>query len=162
MIIEMTASAVLSGAATTPGSSETARFVAEQAEQGRRQLQSSYAIGLGAAFNELCEVAEECGSANWDGYGAEPVSDEAYRSAYRFLEALPLSTAAPSVGAEPDGHLTFEWHRGPRRTLSVSVSPEDELHFASLIGRQKDYGTRQFFGEVPQRIFELIQQVCAA
>ena len=65
----------------------------------------------------------------------------------------------PSVGAEPDGHITFEWHRGPERTLSVSVSPDAELHFAARIGSARDYGTRPFFGEVPHRIFELIQRV---
>jgi hypothetical protein len=161
MILEVPASLVLSQAVITRGSSETAQFVTERAEQGRRQLQSSNAIGLRSVFNELCEVADECTSPNWDGYDAAPVSDETYRSACRFLEALPVGTPAPSVGAEPDGHLTFEWHRGPRRTLSVSVDPEDELHFAALIGHTKDYGTQPFFGEIPERIFRLIQRVSA-
>ncbi len=166
MILEMAASTLISiGAISTRGSSETARFVAEQAHEGRRLLQASYSLGLDGkgVFDELCEVAEERRAPNWDGYGAEPVSEEAYRLAYRFLEALPLGTPAPTVGAEPDGHLTLEWYRSPRRTLSVSVSPEGELHYAALLpGPSKAYGTEPFVGDVPVRILELIRDVTAA
>jgi hypothetical protein len=161
MTLEPNASVSPAGAVITLGWSDTAIFVAERTEESRRQLRSSTALGLGAVFNELCEVAEECESPNWDGYGAEPVSTDTYRLAYRFLEALPVGTPAPSVGAEPDGDLTFEWHRGPQRTLSVSVSPDGELHFAARIGSARDYGTRVFSGEIPQRIFKLIQRVAA-
>jgi hypothetical protein len=161
MIHETTAPLPPPGADMTPGWSETANFVAERTEEGRRQLQNSSAIGLGVVFNELCEVAEECESPNWDGYGAEPVSTDTYRATYRFLEALPVGTPAPSVGAEPDGHLTLEWHHGPQRTLSVSVGAEGELHFAARNGSARDYGTRVFSGEIPHRILELIQVVSA-
>ncbi len=161
MTLEPNPSVSPAGAVITPGWSDAAIFVAERTEESRRQLQSSSAVGLGVVFNELCQVAEECESANWDGYGAEPVSIDTYRFAYRFLEALPVGTPPPSVGAEPDGDLTFEWHRGSERTLSVSVSPEGELHFSARIGIARDYGTRAFLGEVPRRIFELIQRVVA-
>jgi len=161
MTLEPNASVSPAGAVITPGWSDAAIFVAERTEESRRQLQSSSAVGLGIVFNELCQVAEECEDPNWDGFGAEPVSMDAYRLAYQFLEGLPLGTPAPSIGAEPDGHITFEWHRGPERTLSVSVSPDAQLHFAARIRSARDYGTRPFFGEIPHRIFELIQRVAA-
>ncbi len=165
MILEMTASALFSfGTVPSRGFSETARFVAAQTEQGRRLLQDSYSLGLGGkgVFDDLSGVAEECRTPNWDGYGAASVSEETFRQAYRFLEALPLGTPPPSVGAEPDGHLTLEWYRSPRRTLSVSVSPEGDLHYAALLGPSKAYGTEPFFGEVPRVILDLIHQVSAA
>ncbi|MFH0937823.1 MAG: hypothetical protein V1899_00835 [Planctomycetota bacterium] len=65
----------------------------------------------------------------------------------------------PSVGAEPDGHVTLEWHHSSRRTLSVSVSPDGELHYAALFGASKVYGTEPFFGNVPKSILDLISQV---
>ena len=145
----------------TRGSSDIARFVAEQTELGRRHLRSSYSVGLGEAFNELCEVAEDSACPNWDGYGAEPVSNDVYGFAYRFLEALPLGTPAPSVGAEPDGQLTLEWYKAPRRTLSVSVSGEGDLHYAALIGLSKAYGTEPFLGDVPSTITALIKRLSA-
>ena len=149
---------------TSGGASETAGFVARQIEQGRRQLRDSYTLGQQAmgSLNELYQVFDECREANWDGYGAAPVSVRTFHSAHEFLEALPLGTPAPSVGAEPDGHLTFEWYRSSRRTLSVSVSPEGELHYAALIGTGKHYGTEPFYGEVPRIIVDLIHRVLTA
>ena len=113
-------------------------------------------------FDELFETFEECREPNWDGYGAQPVSDETYRLAYEFLTALPLDTPAPSVGAEPDGHLTVEWYRSPERTLSVSISPDGDLHFAALLGSAKTYGTEPFTDAVPKVVTDLIQRVTAA
>lgn len=112
-------------------------------------------------FDELFETFEECREPNWDGYGAQPVSDETYRLAYEFLTALPLDTPAPSVGAEPDGHLTVEWYRSPERTLSVSISADGDLHFAALLGLTKAYGTEPFVGEVPKIISDLTHRVTA-
>jgi hypothetical protein len=164
MLKEVTASAMISLVPVpTYATSETARFVASQIEQGRRQLQESYAFGMRGkgVFGELFKTLEECCEPNWDGYGALPVIDTTYHLAQKFLEALPLGTYAPSIGAEPDGHLTIEWYRSPRRTLSVSVSPDGNLHYAALIGPAKAYGTEPFFGEAPRAIVDLIRRVIA-
>jgi hypothetical protein len=74
---------------------------------------------------------------------------------------MPLGFPNPSVGAEPDGHLTFEWHRSSRRTLSISVSPEGKLHYAALLDSSKAYGTESFLGTVPKIILDLIHRVCS-
>lgn len=149
------------GTASTHGASEEARFIARESEEGRQRLREAYSLGLGAdrAFEELFLVARECRVANWDGYGAPPIAPETFTYACRFLGSMPLGIPAPSVGAEPDGHVTFEWHRSPRRTLSVSISPEGDLHYAALFGPSKAYGTEPFFGEIPSRILDLIRQV---
>ena len=165
MILEMTASALISyGALASQGTSETARFVAEEANRGRRQLGESFALGLRArgVFEALCSVYEECSERNWDGYGAEPVSAEAYRLAYRFLEALPLGTPPPTVGAETDGHLTLEWYRSTNRVLSVSVSPEGLIYYAALLGTSKRSGTEPFRGEIPEDIMRITHRLFAA
>lgn len=165
MILGMAASTMLTlGVVTTQGASDAAQFVASEAERGRSHLQNSYSLGLGGrgVFNELYSVANGCLVGNWDGYGAAPLSAEVYGLACHFLRALPLGIAAPSVGAEPDGHLTLEWYRSPRRLLSVSVSPEGDLHYAALLGPSKAYGTEAFFGDVPRTILDLIYRVQAA
>ena len=110
-------------------------------------------------FDDLYKRVEQCSAANWDGYGAMPVTRETFMQACNFMEALPLGTTAPSVGAEPDGNLTLEWYRSPRSTLSVSISPEGELHYAALLGHGKIYGTEPFWGEVPGIILDIIRKV---
>jgi hypothetical protein len=112
-------------------------------------------------FDELLKTFEECREPNWDGYGAQSVREETYDLAHQFLTVLPLSTPVPSIGAEPDGHITVEWYRSPQRTLSVSISPDGDLHYAALLGSTKTCGTEPFTGEIPKIIFDLIRRVTA-
>ncbi len=146
------------------GTSPVSVFVAKEYAKGHQKLQESYMLGQieKGSLNELVCVYEECRNAGWDGYGALPVSTDAYMYAVSFLRALPLGTPAPSVGAEPDGHITLEWYKSPRQTLSVSVSPEGQLHFAALMGSSKQYGSEPFYGNMPQAILDLIYRVSLA
>lgn len=165
MMAEMTAAALITTSPiTTRGASELARFVARQQTDGRQRLQDSFYFGFGVreVFNNLFSVAEECKTADWDGQGASPVFEESYRTAYKFLEALPLGTVAPEVGVEPDGEMTLEWYHSPRRTLSISFSKNGDLHYAALLGASKTYGTEPFFGDVPKIIMDLVSRVRAA
>jgi hypothetical protein len=110
-------------------------------------------------FEELLKTFEECRESNWDGYGAQPVREQTYSLAHQFVAALPRSTLAPSIGAEPDGHLTVEWYQLPERTLSVSISPEGELHYAALLGAERICGTETFRARMPQVLNDLIARI---
>ncbi len=112
-------------------------------------------------FEELLKTFEECRESNWDGYGAQSVREETYHLAHQILAVLPLRTQVPSIGAEPDGQITVEWHRSPKRTLSVSISPEGNLYFAALLESDKTVGTEPFVGDVPKIIADLIDRVTA-
>ena len=116
----------------------------------------------GKVFEELLKTFEECRQPNWDGYGAQSVREETYHLAHQFWAALPLSTTVPSIGAEPDGQITVEWYRSPQRTLSVSISPDGELHYAALLGSAKTFGAEPFTGAVPTVVADLIHRVTAA
>jgi hypothetical protein len=146
----------------TNGFSKAADFVYSQATEGRERLNESNTLGFASVFDELDAVWEECREANWDGYHSLPVTQDVLRNAYIFLESMPLGFPRPSIGAEPDGELTFEWHRSPRRTLSVSVNPYGELNYSALLGPNRVYGTEAFFGEVPDTILNLVRRVYAA
>ncbi len=144
------------------GISDHAEFVCQEAEKGLHHLQKSYALGFGGkgTFHELVEVYQDKSQPNWDGYGAAPVTPEAFLHAFRFLEALPLGSPAPSVGAEPDGNITFEWYQSPRRVLSVSVDPDGEMNYAALLpGPRKIRGTEQFVSTIPSEILRLIDEI---
>ena len=147
----------------TPGFSDEARFVEDSTQDSRRQLQGANVFGIENTMrDELATVWEECREPNWDGFQAIPIDQDGLRSAYVFLESLPLGFPAPSIGAEPDGAFTLEWHRSKRRTLSVSVASSDELHYAALLGPNRVYGTEAFFGDVPSSILDLIRRVYSA
>lgn len=142
------------------GGSQAAEYIQWELAGQRRNLHKSAALGVEQVLrDELAETWEECSQPDWDAYNALPVTWETYRNAERFLLALPLGTPLPSIGAEPDGDITFEWHCAPRRTLSVSIAADEQLHYAALLGPGRTCGNEPFFGEVPQRILNLIRDV---
>jgi hypothetical protein len=145
--------------AATGGFSQEAEFVAKAARSGYRHLQQSNALGIEPIRDELGMVWEECRKPNWDGYGALAVSQDTLRNTYIVLESLPLGFPRPSIGVEPDGHLTLEWHRSPVQTLSVSVDPEGYLHYAGLFGPNRRFGSEVFYGELPEVIQRSIREV---
>ncbi len=153
------ATAILSPWDTT-GTSGEAQFIANESYQITRRLHESIALGLEGkgVFGELFAVYTECSDPNWDGYSALPVLPETYDNTRRYLESLPLGTPPPSVGAEPDGHLTLEWHSAPRKTLSVSIAPDGNLHYASIIGPFKRFGTEPIASHGSE-IINLIRRV---
>ena len=153
-----------SGSAPTRAASEAAHFVEAEAQEIRRRLHSSRSLGMGGrgVVEELWVVADASRNPNWDGYGAAPVEPETLDQAYRFLEALPLGLPIPSVGAEADGHLTFEWYCSPTRVLSASISPEGMIYYAALLSGSKRSGTEHFMGQVPEDLLDIIRRLFPA
>ena len=127
--------------------------------QNRQALRDSTALGNRSALDELSEVWEECRKPGWDGHGALPVERATLTAAYCLIDSLPFGFPLPSIGAEPDGQLTVEWRKAPRRVLSVSIDPDGYLHYAGLFGMNKHYGTLAFFATVPSELLQLIRDL---
>jgi hypothetical protein len=143
------------------GFSDTANKLKELGDKLCDYLRQPLTLGLQPfdVFNELFEIAEECAEAGWDGENAKPVTKAVFDEGFRFLKSLPLGTAVPSVSAEPDGHITFEWYRSTSRILSVSIDHDGFLHYAAIIGPKKAYGSEPLVTGVPKAIVDLIGQV---
>ena len=118
------------------------------------------------ALAQLCadldNVMLDCHKAGWDGYGAEAISLEAYRLAQRFIQSLPAGIPRPSLSADPDGCVTFEWQVSPRRLVLVSVHPDYRIDYAALFGSAKSYGTEPFFDKLPTGLCDLVRRVYQA
>ena len=145
-----------------PGISEAARFSESANQEAEERLSETASFSKQPAYDELAEVWQNCRVPNWDGSDALPVEQDTLRYAYQFIESLPLGCPLPSVGAEPDGHITLEWYRHSRWTLSVSVSPLGMLYYAALFGSSDVRGCEPFFGGVPEIILTLIRRVSRA
>lgn len=145
---------------TTRGASPEAVYVDDWYAKVRQQMQDTLAVGMRReAFDEVLAVANEASAVGWDGEGGLPVQDETVCHAQELLKALPLGTRAPSIGVEPDGFLTLEWYKSPTRVLSVSVGPDEALHFAALIGSSAIHGTTFFVGEGRKELIDRIEQI---
>ena len=145
------------------GASETACFVlkATELQRGYFLEPQTYGLRRDTAINELDDVRWDCSRPGWEGYQAAPVSEEAIENALRFLESLPGETGEPSVAAEPDGSISFEWHHDPYHTLSVSITSHAELYYAALLGQRVRHGSEPFFGEPPAELITLIREVAS-
>jgi hypothetical protein len=163
----MTAAVVLRPQTGSPfsqiscGVGDDARLLEGLLNEAARRLQNSLAVGgkKESLFHQLYEVSEECGSANWDGYGAMPISFEAFEKAKQFILSIPYGIPVPEVSAEPDGEITFEWFSSPSRVFSVSVGPNNELTYAGLFGASRTYGTEVFYDEIPEVVLSHVKRV---
>ena len=114
-----------------------------------------------AAMTDLAEVAKECFHSNWDGYGAPSISTVTFRMAAAFIESIPSDVPQPEIGASSDGDLTFEWAQSPYRVVSVGISPSGGIHFASLNGQKRRFGSMPFDGTFDSQLHSLISEVLA-
>ncbi len=143
------------------GFSDTANTLRQLSDSLCDYLRRPLSLGLQPfdVFNELYELAEECAEEGWDGENAKPVTKAVFDEGFRFLKSLPLGTTVPSVSAEPDGHIAFEWYRSTSRVLSVSIDSDGFLHYAAIIGLKKAYGSEPLIVGMPECIVGLIRQV---
>jgi hypothetical protein len=114
---------------------------------------------LRKAIVALQELHERCGEANWDGHGAEPISEQAFRNAKEFLWVLPSVIPVPEIIAEPSGEVAFEWYINPRQVFVASVSEARTLTYAGLFGPNKASGEEQFVESVPSAIVQNIRRL---
>ena len=112
-------------------------------------------------IKQIEEVRQSSSTPGWDGYGAEPVRQEAVAQARRFLKVLPEQLHFPSLGAEADGCVTLEWYASPDWVLSVSVSADGQLVYAALFGGRKKSGTCVLGDAIPSTIGDLIKEFCS-
>lgn len=82
-------------------------------------------------YTALDEVYEECKEPNWDGYGAEPVSEETVQQAKKFFRLVQMPIAVPEVSAGPDGNISLEWYRKDANVI-VYVGPKGTSHCISV------------------------------
>jgi hypothetical protein len=96
---------------------------------------------------------------NWNGEGADPVSNEAIKEARAFLYKFPTTMPLPEVIAEPDGYLGLEWYSNKRLLYVVSFNGQGVLSCSGLIGQTKVYGTYYMDDGIPSEILRTIARI---
>jgi hypothetical protein len=127
----------------------------------RRKLTESLVLGgpLRDTIDELGEVYLEALEPGWDGYCAQPVSEEVLENAVAFLCRLPHDLPMPEVSADAQGEIHFEWFSNPYRTFSVSVGSAGILSYAGLYGPSRARGLELLAGGIPETIVSNIRRV---
>lgn|GEM_PF-4712275 len=119
----------------------------------------TYGEPWNAALAQLAEIWKETSLPNWDGYGAPALTPDVFHCAVQFVQTIPFDVPQPEIGASSAGDITFEWAQTPRRIVSVGISPNGELHYASLNGVRRNFGSFPLDGTFDPHLRALIASV---
>lgn len=141
--------------------SEIGRELYESISRMLAHVRESWTFGepWKATIADLIDLSHECSQPNWDGYGAPALSPEVFRVAQRFVASIPFDIPTPTISASAAGEVTFEWAQTARRLVSVAVSANGEIYFASLNGRKRSFGSMPFDGTFDRQLHQLIKTV---
>ena len=107
----------------------------------------------------LDAVYQECCDKDWDGYGANAITDDIYREAFKLLALLPLNVPLPAIVPEPSGAIGLEWSKGRQFVFVASVCGENFITFAGVFGVNKIHGTEYFGDSLPYPIIQNIRRL---
>lgn len=141
-----------------PGYSE--KIIREIAE-----IWSPRSVTFGSSLDEilasLFAVYKECAEADWDGYGAAPITADAHEEAKRIITLLPSSLRMPEIVAEPTGEIGLEWRRGRGQIFVMSVSGRHQINYAGLFSGNKIHGSEYFDETLPSLVIDHLRRVYA-
>lgn len=115
---------------------------------------------IDSALEELDELFQRCSVPGWDGYGAAPISQDAYFEAAKFLKMLPPSGPLPEIVGEPTGEIALEWYMGKHFVFVVSVAGNRTITYAGMFGKGNEtHGTENFAHVLPSVVVRNIRRL---
>ncbi|WP_296935209.1 hypothetical protein [uncultured Marinobacter sp.] len=70
-------------------------------------------------LEDIALTTSRCFKADWDGYGAAPISRNALTLAKRFVDYV-ITLPLPEVTPHPDGEIAFDWYGDSESVFSIS------------------------------------------
>jgi hypothetical protein len=148
--------------AQTGGAGDSARLVASLLSTVDQHQGDRAANWRPLVRAEIEEIAQECATRDWDGYGAAAVSQRARENAERFVDLLPSDLPPPNAVPTPDGHIALTWDFGPGRILTISVGESGSAAYAGILGNGvRRHGVELFRDDVAKVLVESIREVSA-
>ncbi len=114
------------------------------------------------ALSTLVELADECGSEGWDGYGASAVEPSSLLYAEEFIRMLPDSLPMPELSVDPDGCVSFDWLPSQTSTFTMSLGVNGRIPYAWVDGSNRGSAVERYsHSEIPPRILDEIRRIAA-
>lgn len=119
---------------------DSGRTIRHTLSQKRNYLQGSASDWVPTVQAALRNIKHECRSPDWDGGGANLVSDRTIDLTEIITEMLftllPRGTPAPDVIPEADGEICINWSVDIDRLYSLSVGLHGKINFAGQFGKE--------------------------
>ena len=110
-------------------------------------------------LKKLNTVFAEAKVDDWDGEGAEAISDAAYFNATKLLSVLPSNFQQPDIIADNDGYIEFEWFKGDKN-FSIYITDTNLILYAGYFGEDNRLSGRfNYEGYFPKHTELLAREV---
>lgn len=113
---------------------------------------------------KLSEVFQYARNADWDGEGADPVTDAVLFNTIKLFSVMPLDDLPlPEILPDNDGFLELEWYDAASgKNCSLYVTDSNLMLFAAYYDEEERLSGRfNYSGEFPHRVKQLIKDVYA-
>jgi hypothetical protein len=147
---------------TSSGATEDAARIASQYRDffGRFVQSATGSERILEPRQAIYDLVIRCARDNWNGEGAERITEEAAARASELLVALPSYLPIPDIFPDPSGAISFEWYRRQRHRLVLSIYGNGALEFAGLLGVGNEvYGEVRMAGGLPEIIRAHLRQL---
>ncbi len=144
------------GFVSSRGESQDAQTLYARVVQALRDMRWS---GRKVALSDLRTLLAEANCVDWDGDDSQPIGADVYRSARRFLEALPAAFPDPEVSAGPDGEVSFDWFPCPGQMFTVLILPGGKVIYSSVGPDQRLSGSEDLGETVPDRVLSELRRL---
>lgn len=113
-------------------------------EASRREFLAESAT-RSVMFGALQDAADEAAFDGWNGEGSIAISNRAFKIAEVLIEELPQDAPIGEVGVSSRGDVVLEWGVGFTTRVTVRISRDGRLSFASVTSKNRvAYGTLDF------------------
>ena len=89
-------------------------------------------------IESLRSLPEKFHLADWDGYGAKPLSSNSWNHAISFVKKLPDMIGDPEADVDAEGDVTIEWYLGKGRQCLLTFSDEGNLYCRQITPNKHD------------------------
>jgi hypothetical protein len=101
---------------------------------------------------------------NWDGYGADPITNDTIKAARQFMKMLPKNLGDPEMAPGSDGIIALEWlfqTDHPLRKLFIDVGPGNvwSAYFRRSDGTKKTIPQQEITKETKNILKQLFNEL---
>jgi hypothetical protein len=109
--------------------------------------------------NELKHICKQYAESNWDGYGAQPISEKACNDAERFVQMLPPHVISPEITPIPDGDIALEWYGKEKTLFFVTFHGDNMAEYIGSFGEGEKASSRESIEKALPHILRYIERI---
>ncbi len=106
--------------------------------------------------NEAADLFFDCSQQGWDGYNAQPISNESVNCVHHLIDILPRNIGFPDLVPEPSGEIGLQWRKGNEKMIVIKLARRRIIFSVILASDEKYSGQKQFIGQIPVHLEKIL------